>query len=125
MPLFDLFWSMLWIFLFIIWIWLLISVFIDIFRSDISGWGKALWVIFVIVLPFLGVLIYLIAHGDDMQKRSMDQAMDQQAAQAAYIQDVAGSGSTADELEKLKGLHDRGVLTDDEFAAQKQKVLAT
>ncbi len=125
MPLFDLFWSMLWIFLFIIWIWLLISVFIDIFRSDISGWGKALWVIFVIVLPFLGVLIYLIAHGDDMQKRSMDRTMDQQAAQAAYIQDVAGSGSTADELEKLKGLHDRGVLTDDEFAAQKQKVLAT
>ena len=125
MPLFDLFWSMLWIFLFIIWIWLLISVFIDIFRSDISGWGKALWVIFVIVLPFLGVLIYLIVHGDDMQKRSMDRAVDQQAAQAAYIQDVAGSSSTADELEKLKGLHDRGVLTDDEFAAQKQKVLAT
>jgi len=125
MPLFDLFWSMLWIFLFIIWIWLLISVFIDIFRSDISGWGKALWVIFVIVLPFLGVLIYLIVHGDDMQERSMDRAKGQQAAQAAYIQDVAGSGSTADELEKLKGLHDRGVLTDDEFAAQKQKVLAT
>jgi hypothetical protein len=125
MPLFDLFWSMLWIFLFIIWIWLLISVFIDIFRSDISGWGKALWVIFVIVLPFLGVLIYLIVHGDDMQERSMNRAMSQQAAQAAYIQDVAGSGSTADELEKLKGLHDRGVLTDDEYAAQKQKVLAT
>ena len=125
MPLFDLFWSMLWIFLFIIWIWLLISVFIDIFRSDISGWGKALWVIFVIVLPFLGVLIYLIVHGDDMQERSMNRAMSQQEAQAAYIQDVAGSGSTADELEKLKGLHDRGVLSDDEFAAQKQKVLAT
>ncbi len=125
MPLFDLFWSMLWIFLFIIWIWLLISVFIDIFRNDISGWVKALWVIFVIVLPFLGVLIYLIVHGDDMQERSMDRAKGQQAAQAAYIQDVAGSGSTADELEKLKGLHDRGVLTDDEYAAQKQKVLAT
>jgi hypothetical protein len=125
MPLFDLFWSMLWIFLFIIWIWLLISVFIDIFRTDMSGWGKALWVIFVIVLPFLGVLIYLIVHGDDMQERAMNRAMGQQAAQAAYIQDVAGSGSTADELEKLKGLHDRGVLTDDEFAAQKQKVLAT
>ena len=125
MPLFDLFWSMLWIFLFIIWIWLLISVFIDIFRNDISGWVKALWVIFVIVLPFLGVLIYLIVHGDDMQDRAMNRAKGQQAAQAAYIQDVAGSGSTADELDKLKGLHDRGVLTDDEFAAQKQKVLAT
>ncbi len=125
MPLFDLFWSMLWIFLFIIWIWLLISVFIDIFRSDMSGWGKALWVIFVIVMPFLGVLVYLIVHGGDMQKRSMDRAVEQQAAQAAYIQNVAGSGSTADELEKLKGLHNQGVLTDDEFAAQKQKVLAT
>ncbi len=116
---------MLWIFLFIIWIWLLISVVIDIFRNDISGWVKALWVIFVIVLPFLGVLIYLIVHGDDMQDRAMNRAVDQQAAQAAYIQDVAGSGSTADELEKLKGLNDRGVLTDDEYAAQKQKVLAT
>lgn len=124
MPLLDLFWSMLWIFLFVIWIWLLISVFIDIFRADISGWGKALWVIFVIVLPFLGVLVYLVVHGDDMQKRTVDRAMGQQAAQAAYIQNVAGSGSAADELEKLKGLHDRGVLTDDEFAAQKQKVLA-
>ena len=117
--------AIFWFFLLMIWIWLLISVFIDIFRSDISGWGKALWVIFVIVLPFLGVLIYLIVHGDDMQERAMDRAKGQQAAQAAYIQDVAGSGSTADELEKLKGLHDRGVLSDDEFAAQKQKVLAT
>lgn len=124
MPLFDLFWSMLWIFLFIVWIWLLISIFIDIFRTDMSGWGKALWVIFVIVLPFLGVLVYLIVHGDDMQKRAMQQAAGQQAAQREYIQNVAGSGSSADELEKLKGLHDRGVLTDDEFATQKRKVLA-
>ncbi|MCH8992526.1 MAG: SHOCT domain-containing protein [Acidobacteria bacterium] len=125
MPLLDLFWSMLWIFLFIIWIWLLISVFIDIFRADLSGWGKALWVIFVIVLPFLGVLVYLIVHGGDMQKRATDRAVEQQAAQAAYVQNLAGSGSAADELDKLKGLHDRGVLTDDEFAAQKQKVLAS
>lgn len=125
MPLLDLFWAMLWIFLFVIWIWLLISVFIDIFRADLSGWGKALWVIFVIVLPFLGVLVYLIVHGGDMQKRSMDRAVEQQAAQAAYVQNLAGSGSAADELDKLKGLHDRGVLTDDEFAAQKQKVLAS
>ena len=95
MPLLDLFWSMLWIFLFIIWIWLLISVFIDIFRADLSGWGKALWVIFVIVLPFLGVLVYLIVHGGDMQKRSMDRAVEQQAAQAAYVQNLAGSGSAA------------------------------
>ncbi|GMQ85893.1 MAG: SHOCT domain-containing protein [Acidimicrobiia bacterium] len=125
MPLFDLFWSMLWIFLFFVWIWLLISVFIDIFRTDLSGLTKALWVVFVIVLPFLGVLVYIIVHGDDMQDRAMQRAAGQQTAQREYIQDMAGSGSAADELAKLKGLHDQGVLTDDEFAAQKQKVLAT
>ena len=125
MPLFDLLWAMLWFFLFIVWIWLLITIFIDIFRSDMNGWVKALWVIFVIILPFLGVLVYLIAEGGNMQKRGMKQAADQQQAQAEYIQSVAGSGgdSTADQLEKLKSLHDQGVLTDDEFAAQKAKVL--
>jgi len=125
MPLFDLLWAMLWFFLFIVWIWLLITIFIDIFRSEMSGWAKALWVIFVIVLPFLGVLVYLIAEGDNMRKRAMKQATDQQQAQAEYIQSVAGSGgdNTADQLEKLKSLHDQGVLTDDEFAAQKAKVL--
>jgi len=123
MPLFDVLWAMIWFFLFIIWIWLLISIFVDIFRSDMSGISKALWVFFVIVLPLLGVLIYLIANGDDMQKRQMKQAQDAQSAQAAYIQNVAGS-SSADQLEKLKSLHDQGVLTDAEFAAQKEKVLS-
>jgi len=125
MPLLDLLFAMFWFFLFIAWIWLLIMVFIDIFRSDMSGWVKALWVIFVIVLPLLGVLVYLIVEGDNMQKRAMKQATEQQQAQTAYIQSVAGSGgdNTADELEKLKSLHDQGVLTDDEFAAQKAKVL--
>jgi len=124
MPLLDLLFAMFWFFLFIAWIWLLIMVFIDIFRSDMSGWVKALWVIFVIVLPLLGVLVYLIVEGDNMQKRAMKQATEQQQAQTAYIQSVAGSGdNTADQLEKLKSLHDQGVLTDDEFAAQKAKVL--
>ena len=125
MALLDLFWAMLWFFLLIIWIWLLISIFIDIFRSDMSGFAKALWVIFVIVLPFLGVLVYLIANGGDMQKRAMKQAADQQKAQQEYIQSVAGSGSSADELAKLNDLHDQGVLTDEEFAAQKAKVLGS
>ena len=120
----DVFWAMLWFFLFFIWIWLLISIFADIFRSKMNGFAKAMWILFVIILPFLGVLVYLIANGDDMQNRSIKQATDSQAAQAAYIQSVAGSGSSADELEKLKGLHDQGVLTDDEYAAQKQKVLS-
>jgi len=123
-PLLDLFWTMLWFFLFIAWIWLLISILVDIFRSDMGGFGKALWVVFVIILPFLGVLVYLIAHGGEMQKRAVDQAVTQQRAQQAYIQDAAGSGgSSADELEKLAGLHQKGVLTDEEFATQKSKVL--
>ena len=124
MPLLDLFWAILWIFLFVVWIWLLITVFIDIFRSEMSGWAKALWVIFVIILPFLGVLVYLIAHGGDMQKRAMHQAAAQQQAQEEYIRSVSSGTGTAEELERLKKLHDDGVLTDDEFAAQKAKVLA-
>lgn len=122
MPLLDLLWAMLMFFLLIVWFWLLITIFVDIFRSDMSGWAKALWVIFVIILPLLGVLIYLIVHGKDMQKRAMHEAADQERAQREYIQSVA-STSSADELEKLKKLHDDGTLTDDEYAAQKAKVL--
>lgn len=126
MPLLDLLLAMFWFFLFIIWIWLLITIFIDIFRSDMSGWAKAAWVIFVIILPLLGVLVYLIAEGGNMQKRAVKAAAEQQAAQAEYIKSVAGGAgaSTADELEKLKKLHESGVLTDDEYQQQKQKVLS-
>jgi hypothetical protein len=124
MPLFDLFWAMMWFFLWIIWIWLLITIFVDIFRSDISGWGKAGWTIFVIVLPFLGVLIYLIANGDKMRERSAAKAAEAQAAQADYVKSVAGTGtSTVDQLAKLSSLRDSGALTDEEFAAQKAKLL--
>ena len=123
MPLLDLFWAMLWFFLFFVWIWLLITIFADIFRSEMSGWAKAGWVIFVIILPFLGVLVYLIAQGGNMQKRAMQQAADAEAAQREYIQSVSGGGSSADEIEKLKKLHDSGALTDEEYAAQKAKVL--
>jgi len=116
--------AIFWFFLLVIWIWLLITVFVDMFRSDMSGWAKAAWVLFVIIVPWLGVLVYLIVHGKDMQQRAIDHAAKEAKAQREYIADVAGSGSSADELEKLKRLHNQGVLTDEEFAAQKQKVLA-
>jgi hypothetical protein len=125
MPLLDIFWAMLMFFLFVIWIWLLIAIFADIFRSDISGWGKAGWTIFVIVVPLLGVLVYLIANGSKMQERSANQAVEAQAAQDEYVKSVAGSGdSTADQLATLSNLHDSGALTDEEFANQKAKLLA-
>jgi hypothetical protein len=127
MPLLDLFWTMLWLFLFFLWIWLLIALFADIFRrDDLGGWGKAGWVFFMIVLPFLGALIYVIANGDGMAERRVKDVQAAQAAQDDYIRSVAGGGgaSTADQLEKLAALHDAGKLTDDEFAAQKAKLLA-
>lgn len=124
MPLLDLFWTMLWVFLFIMWIWLLISIFSDIFRRDMSGWAKAGWVLFLIVLPLLGALIYLIANGGDMQERTVSDFKAAEAAQKDYIRSVAGTGSTADELEKLARLRDSGVVSEDEFAAQKAKLLA-
>lgn len=123
MPLLDLLLAMFWFFLFVIWIWLLITVFIDIFRSDMSGVAKALWVLFVIVVPLLGVLVYLIVQGDNMRERSMQKAEEQQAATQQYIQNVAGT-SSADEIAKLADLKDKGVLTDDEFQAKKAQLLA-
>ena len=114
---------MLWFFLFMIWIWLLITIFVDIFRTHMSGWAKAGWTIFIIVLPFLGVLIYLIANGSNMQHRSMEQAAAAQQAQNSYIKSVAGTETTADQLKTLSDLHDAGKLSDDEFAAQKAKLL--
>jgi len=124
MPLLDIFMSMLWFFLFFLWIWLLISLFADIFRSDdLSGWGKAGWVIFLVVVPWLGALVYLIARGGSMQERTMADMAARENATRSYIQGVATTGSTADELAKLAGLHDRGVLTDQEFSAQKAALL--
>ncbi len=125
MPLMDIFWSMLWFFLFFMWIWLLISLFTDIFRSDdLSGWGKAGWVIFMILTPFLGALIYLIARGNQMQQRAMADVAAQEKATRQYIQQVATPSSTADELSKLAALRDSGVLTDQEFQAQKSALLS-
>jgi ABC-type multidrug transport system fused ATPase/permease subunit len=122
-PLLDLFWTMLEIFLFVIWIYLLFIVFIDIFRShDMGGLAKALWVIFVIILPFLGVFVYLIARGGKMHERAIEAAQAQQKAFDSYVQEAAGT-SSADQLAKLADLKEKGVLSDAEFAAQKAKIL--
>ena len=124
-PLLGAFWTIFEIFLWIIWIWILIYVFIDIFRSrDLSGWGKALWFIFVLFIPLIGVLVYLIVRGSSMHERAVKEAQQQDQAFRAYVQDAAGSGNTADQLAKLADLRDRGVITADEFEREKAKVLA-
>jgi cbb3-type cytochrome oxidase subunit 3 len=124
-PILDFFLTMLYFFLFIIWIWLLISVFVDIFRShDMGGAAKALWVIFIIILPFLGVLVYLLARGGKMHERAQRAAVQQQHAFDNYVRQTAGPSDTASQLQKLSELHSQGVLTDAEFEGQKAKLLA-
>ncbi len=126
-PLFDLFGTMLGIFVFVIWFWLLIVIFGDIFRSqDMGGGAKALWVIFVIILPFIGIFTYLIARGGKMHERAEKDAQAQQNAFDDYVRQAAGTAgtSTADQLSKLADLKAQGVLTDAEFEAQKAKILA-
>ena len=126
-PLLDAFWTIVEIFLWVIWIWILISVFIDIFRShDLSGWAKALWFLFVLFIPLIGVLVYLIVRGDSMHERQLQQARAEDQAARAYIQQAAADApaSTADQLEKLANLRDRGVITPEEFEREKAKILA-
>ena len=123
-PLLSIFWTMLEIFFFIIWIYLLFMVFVDIFRShDMGGVAKALWVIFVIVVPYLGVFVYLIARGGKMHERAAAQAQQQQKAFDSYVQQAAGGSSTADQLSKLADLKEKGTITEAEFAAEKAKLL--
>jgi Short C-terminal domain/Phospholipase_D-nuclease N-terminal len=124
-PFLSVLWSMVVFFAFVIWVWLLIAVFADVFRRhDISGWGKAGWTILVIVLPYLGVFIYLIAHGSDMAKRSARQASQDQAQFDDYVRDVAGSDGPAAEIDRAKKLLDSGAISEAEFNAIKQKALA-
>jgi membrane protein implicated in regulation of membrane protease activity len=126
-PLLNLFWSMFIFFLWIIWIWILIMVFIDIFRShDLSGVSKALWFLFVLFIPLIGVLVYLIARGGSMHERAARQAQQQDAEFRAYVQQAAagGGGATpADQLAKLADLRDRGVISAEEFEREKAKIL--
>ena len=124
-PLLGAFWTILEIFLWVLWIWILIYVFIDIFRShDLSGWAKALWFLFVLFIPLIGVLVYLIARGGEMNERAARQAQQQDRELRNYVQEAAGSQTTADQLTKLADLRDRGVITADEFEREKAKVLA-
>jgi hypothetical protein len=125
MPLLDLFVATLWIFLFVAWIWLLVGVFADIFRSeDLSGWGKGLWTVGVLLLPFLGVFVYLIARGGQMHDRQAKAVMEAERAQQQYIRQVAtATPSTADELAKLAQLRDQGVIDLTEYEQQKAKLL--
>ena len=122
----QVFWSMLWFFLFFIWIWLLIVVFGDIFRSDdLSGWTKAIWTIFIIVLPYLGVFVYLIARGNKMQARQMQAAAQQEKEFRGYVQQVASSpAGVADEVARLADLRDKGVLSEEEFQQAKASALS-
>jgi putative oligomerization/nucleic acid binding protein/phospholipase D-like protein len=118
-------WTMLVFFCWILFFWLLFIVFGDLFRrTDISGWGKAGWCIFVILLPFLGVLVYFIAEGKAMGERSMQQAQAQQAQMDAYVRSAAGSGGAADQIAKAKQLLDSGAITQAEFDGIKAKALA-
>ena len=117
-------WSMIWFTLFFLWIWLLVAVFADVFRShDLSGWGKALWTIFVIVTPFLGVLVYMIARGHKMNEHALQAAQAQDAAARAYIRDTVATSSPTDELARLADLKAQGVIDENEFQQMKQKVL--
>ena len=121
----QVFWSMLWFFFFLIWIWLLIVVFSDIFRShDMGGWAKALWVIGIIIFPYLGILVYLIARGGSMHERAAKQAQAYDQAAQQYIRSVAGSGSPTEELEKLNNLKSQGVIDQAEFDKLKAQVVS-
>lgn len=127
-PLLGVFWSMMFLFFWVAWIVLLFKVIADVFRNEsLGGFAKAFWLLFVIVVPWLGVLVYLLANGDDMGRRSIARQQASQDAADAYIRQAAGpaaGGGSADELTKLAALRDSGVLTADEFATQKAKLLA-
>jgi hypothetical protein len=123
-PFLDVLWTMFIFFLWVIWFWLLFTVFVDVFRRhDIGGWKKAAWLVFVIILPFLGVFIYIIVENDGMTQRNLDRAKTQQAAFDTYVRDTAG-GSAA-EIADAKKLLDEGTITQAEFDTIKQKALAS
>jgi ABC-type multidrug transport system fused ATPase/permease subunit len=123
-PLLNLFWTMLWFFLFVVWIFAVFSVLADIFRShDMGGWAKALWVLLVIIFPLFGVLIYLIARGDKMTQHAVQDAKKQDEYMRAYIQDATGTNSPANQVAQLAQLRDQGLITEEQFEQGKAKIL--
>jgi type VI protein secretion system component VasK len=127
-PFLDLMWTMLVFFLWVIWFWMLFTVFGDIFRRhDLSGWAKTAWMIFCIVLPFLGVFVYITSQSRGMAQRNLDAAQAQRAQLDQYVRETAGSGGSgaAAEIERAKALRDSGAINESEFEALKQKALAT
>jgi len=124
-PFLEVFWTMLVFFAFFIWIWLLITVFADIFRrSDTSGWAKVAWIVLIIILPYLGVFIYLIAEHKGMTERAVQQQEAAQSQMDAYVKSVAAESSPADQIAKAKELLDKGTINQAEFDQMKQKALA-
>lgn len=125
-PLLDAFFSIMWFFLWVLWIFLVVRILFDIFASkDLGGWGKAGWTIFVVVLPFIGAFCYLIVRGNDMHERQYRAGQAQDREFRSYVRDAAGPGNgSADELGKLADLRDRGVISEEEFQQGKAKVLA-
>jgi hypothetical protein len=122
-PFLNILWTIIIFFAWVAWIWIVITVLVDIFRRrDIGGWAKAGWVVFVIVLPFVGVLIYVIAEHEGMQERGLEHAKTQQAAMDRYVRDTAGGSAT--EIAKAKELLDSGAITQAEFDAIKAKALS-
>jgi len=125
-PFLDVMWTMIVFFCWILWFWLLFTVWVDVFRRhDISGWGKAGWLVFTIVLPFLGVFIYLISQNEGMTERGRAQAQAQKAEFDDYVRQTAGADGAATQIEKAKTLLDSGAITQDEYDAIKQKALAS
>jgi hypothetical protein len=124
-PALSVFWTIVEVFLWVLWFWILIMVLIDIFRSsDLSGFAKAMWFLFVLFIPLIGVLAYLIIRGSSMHERQRREAQRQDQEFRSYVQEAAGPRSPADELTKLAGLRDHGVITTDEFEREKSKILS-
>jgi hypothetical protein len=123
-PFLDIFWTMLIFFMWVIWIWILVTVLIDLFRRhDISGWGKAAWTLFVVILPFLGVFVYLITQGQAMAERRAEEMRTSQASFDSYVRDVAGKSGPSDQIAKAKELLDSGAIDQAEFDQLKRKAL--
>jgi hypothetical protein len=121
---FDALWTMLVFFLWVAWFILLFYIVVDVFRRrDASGWKKTIWLIFILFLPFLGVFAYLIANGDDMARRNVEQAAAQKRDMDEYVRSVASEGGAAAEIERAKGLLDSGAITQAEFESLKAKAI--